>query len=179
VVLFYRHGLAGPHDEVLIASRMFLRGDDVADLATVIGTLCERVHEYRQAGTFDPLVHLTDRAEPLTGSGQYLGVGTSSLQPGHDDAAELPWCGLAELADGTRLRLRRPPGYAVRTDVVSTHTLDTGDAVGLSPYMWQWASRQRVDTDTASSADALGQLHGLLLSAHADGRRHRGSRSQG
>lgn len=173
VVLFYRPALAGPRAEILIASRMFLHGDDVTHLPTVLDTLRQRALDYRRVATFDPLVHLTNRAEPLTHASRYLGLGTSSLRPGLPGDDDLPWTGLARLADGTRLSMDLTPGGSARVAVTSTHTLDTGAALAPSTtHTWRWASARPDDPERAAAHDALDGLHRLLLDVH----RERGAR---
>lgn len=161
VVFFYRQPGDGA-DQVLIASRMFLDGTDVADLPTVLQTLRRRAAEYRAAGGFDPRRHMTDRAEPMTAAAAYLGVGTSTLFPTPPGASDVPWLGLASLQDGTRLTLRGRSTSARPTAISSTHTLDTGAFTLDAPYPWRWAGREQYDPELVEAREALDQLHALL-----------------
>jgi hypothetical protein len=166
VVIFYRQPGDGA-DQVLLASRMFLDGADVADLPTVLRTLRQRAAEYRAAGGFDPRRHLSDRAEPMTAAATYLGVGTSSLVPAAPGAVDMPWQGLASLQDGTRLTLRGRSSSARPQSISSSHTLDTGTFTLDAPYPWRWADRERHDPEVVEALEALDRFHALLADTSA------------
>ena len=174
VVFFYRQPTAGRVDDIAVATRMFLAGDDVTDLTAVLGTLYDRALDYLAAGAFDPREHLCQRAEPMTGSATYLGVGASSLLAASTPTGDPPWAGLARLLDGTRLTARRPIG-GYQMEVESSHTLDAGTALTHSPaYTWRWVTRHRVEPEHGAVPDpefgfdldrahhALAHLHYLL-----------------
>lgn len=185
VIFLYREPARRSNDPcsgtVAIATRMFLHGDDVIDLHTILTELHARAVEYAEAEVRHRIAQLADTAEAMTSAARYFGLGTSTIDGDRRfEPGDWPWQGLAELVDGTRLILRGastvdPP------DLRSSHTLDDADRpIGtldaFNPARaWRWTRPDLRDTDPelAAQQDALGALHALLHGTQTPPRRHR------
>lgn len=166
---------------VAIATRMFLNGDDVTDLHTILTHLHARALEYTRAGMRHPITQLVDTAEPMTRSARYLGLATSTLHPGHsDNPGSWPWQGLAHLTDDTRMIIRATSSVAT-PDLQSTHTLNPEDLpLGVLDAFdparaWRWTRPDLHDSNPhlAAQQNALDTLHTLLQTTENQPRRHR------
>lgn len=181
VVFCYRVAYRGvPTGRVHIGTRLFLHADveDLThgrgDLPTVLRTLHARGVEFQQAGRFDPLIHMTNRADPELRSraADYLGVATSTVHPA-GGADGLAWTGMARLVDGTRLHGRIPgAGDQLSTTMLveSTHTLANPHARGLlDARSWRWAAPDGAGRggDLIEEITALDMLHDLVRAAES------------
>ena len=82
IVFFYREpGSAEAPDLLRIATRIFLAGDDVDDLPSIVAQLYALSREYLAMGRFDPREQLSTRVEPMTSNAQYVGLGAATLDP--------------------------------------------------------------------------------------------------
>jgi hypothetical protein len=169
---------------VRIATRMFLDGDDVTDLHTILTELHTRALEYWEAGIRHPIAQLADTAEPMTRAARYLGLGTSTIDPDRfDGPGSWPWTGLAHLVDDTRMVIRAVS--SVRTpDLASSHTLDavdlpTGVLDAFNPARaWRWTrpDLHHADPDLLAHQHALQALHTFLHATETAPRPHRNGR---
>ncbi|MFD0584794.1 hypothetical protein [Dactylosporangium darangshiense] len=64
--------------ELRTATRLFLRGDALHPLPRLVYEMTQQVVQCQRDGV-DPLIRLTDRREPVSPEGRFLGVGVSSL----------------------------------------------------------------------------------------------------
>ena len=191
--LIFLHSEPDPHSNdpssgtVKVATRMFLHGDDVSDLHTVLVELHARALEYSEAGVRHPIAQLADGAEPMTRAARYLGLGTSTVDPaGFDGPGSWPWTGLVHLADGTRVIIRAR-GSVDTPDLQSSHTLDaadlpTGVLDAFNPARaWRWTRPDLsfADPDLLAHQHALEALHTFLHAGETEPRRLRRATAHG
>ena len=190
--LIFLHREPDPHSTnpssgtVRIATRMFLHGDDVTDLHTILTELHARALEYRDAGVRHPIAQLADTAEPMTRTAHYLGLATSTIDPtGFDGPGSWPWHGLAHLTDDTRMIIRARSSVAT-PDLQSSHTLDaadlpTGVLDAFNPaHAWRWTrpDLNLADRDLVAEQDALQALHTFLHASETTPRPRRHARPE-
>lgn len=171
VVFFYREpGPSDAFDLLRVATRMFLAGEDVADLHSVVRQLHVLAREYWDMGRFDPRDQLSTRVESMSPDADYVGLGVATLNPGDvtlDGAVfsdNRPFRGIAALSDGTRLISRWTGGLdSVRSE--STHTLNVGTTVTRT---WSWAGPDFLHgaTEAGQIGSAVLDLHEFILQTH-------------
>jgi hypothetical protein len=140
VFLYCEPGHADTRDRLRVATRIFLAGDDVADLRRIVSQLYALSNEYRAMGRFDPRDQLSTRVERMSGNARYLGLGVATVDP-YDIPRQstLPdersFRAMAMLDDGTKMVSVSSGGQgSVSTE--STHTLDVGSD---RTRTWGWA----------------------------------------
>jgi hypothetical protein len=162
-----------------VATRIFLAGDDVADLPSIVTQLYALSREYLAMGRYDPREQLSTRVEPMTSSAQYVGLGAATLDP-YDIQRESnlpderPFRAIAALNDGTRMLSVWTGGQgSVRTE--STHTLDVG---ATRTRTWAWAGPMFLQgrSEVARTAASLIRLNEFILENSQPDRMARGQR---
>jgi hypothetical protein len=158
IVFLFRERDPGSPDRVAVATRMFVDGPDVADLPAALATLADRAREYRRPLP-DLIAYLADRVEPRGRDSGYLGVAVSSIDVAREDHDPMPWDGLAQLVDGTRMTLHgtRPE---LAPQVRSTHTL-TAPGPLWAQHTPAWATTPVATTARTDLSDAHGELAAL------------------
>lgn len=199
IVFFYAEGrpdqaadeaVNAPAD-LRVATRTFLAGDDVTDLARMLTQLHDLALDYLEGDGLDARIQLANRVEPMTARADYVGVAVSTLVPPSpprtaapvgesaprpDLAVDIPFRGVVQLVDGTQLVLRCGGGLQ-SPQVQSTHTLDL---TTVPVRRWQWAGPRFLldERGLAEVGAGLSALNGAVAAGHhsalAPGRRRRG-----
>jgi hypothetical protein len=157
-----------PYYDVRIATRLFLGGPEVDDLVGLLYEMSDIAEGYlADGGVFDPLVHMTQRADDMSPQAYYIGVGVSTLDgmygPWRDvqhraqGALEVPGRCYALLADTTRMRIDRPARPHEQITIESTLNINTDGAMQYRP--WRPLFDDPSDTVMASAWQYLGRLH--------------------
>jgi hypothetical protein len=118
--------------EVVAATRLLFAGPETSDLLALLDVLIDRASE-RPPGTFNPRIHMCNRAEPMSYAPELLGIGVTTV---FDASAALdssayaslgmnrPYKAVARMEDGTDLLLRCDSGFLARVEVRATQTLN-------------------------------------------------------
>ena len=153
--------------EVVAATRVFFDSAETADVVALLDTLIERASEHPVA-TFDPRIHLCNRAEPMSYAPQLLGIGvTTVFEPSHADALSAyaslgmnrPYKAVARMEDGTDLLLRCDSGFLAPVDVRSTQSLNVN---GRHTRHWEWLTSAILHSTETQLPDILPRLSVLL-----------------
>jgi hypothetical protein len=168
VVFFYLEpGPDDTRDRLRVATRMFLDGDDVANLRGIILQLHALSREYSAMGRFNPREQLANRVEPMSADAVYVGLGVGTLDPediflpGPHVSDNPPFRGIGVLSDGTRMLARWTGGLdSVLTE--STHTLNVGPQPTRT---WAWAGTQLLQDESEAGriGTAVIDLHEFIL----------------
>jgi hypothetical protein len=153
---------------VVAATRLFFDSAETADLLVVLDTLIARASEH-PAGTFDPLVHACNRAEPMSPTSQLLGVGVTTVDnPSHDASAsaayaslgmDRPYRAAVRMLDGTDILLRCDSGFLAPVDVRATQSLNVN---GRHTRHWEWLTHAVLQSLDNRVTDTLARLSILL-----------------
>lgn len=170
LVFLYQQPAAGRSgDGLFIASRLFLAGADVVDLAVILTQVHACATDYATGPRFDPRAQLSTHAEPMPRAVHYVGVGASTLASGPGANAvgreyDTPFRALALLADETQLVVRGA-GMTEPLDIRSTHTLEsTQHATGRQRWAWMHAGAEAAEDRRLPEVwSRLHALHDLIL----------------
>jgi hypothetical protein len=142
---------------VKAATRLFLDGDDVRDLATLLHRMVAIAADRLTAGLdFDPRKAMTNRADPMSSRASYIGVAWSTLdsaagtwedmQRTVDGPLAVPGEAYVLLKDKTRMIIDRQPGpLGVR--LRSTRSLDV--VLGNPMTAWRWMKEETPEQGSA------------------------------
>lgn len=153
--------------EVVAATRVFFDSAETADVVALLDTLIDRASEHPVV-SFDPRIHLCNRAEPMSYAPQLLGIGvTTVFEPSHADAVSAyaslgmnrPYKAVARMEDGTDLLLRCESGFLAPVDVRSTQSLNVN---GRHTRHWEWLSSAILNSTETQLQDILPRLSVLL-----------------
>lgn len=169
-----------PHYEVRTATRLFLDGEDVSDLVQLLYEMCDIAYTYlADSGIFDPLAHMTQRVDEMSGRAVYVGVGVSSLdgpaapwkqvQMQVNGALEIPGVCYVVLTDGTRILVERPARPYDPLRISSTKSLNVDAGIQYRP--WRLLVDDPNDTEMTTRWQWLSQLNDLVV----EGQRRLGS----
>lgn len=161
--------------ELRVATRLFFDTAHTTDLTVLLRGLVELAGEYAATG-LDLRRQLCNRVEPMGSHARFIGVGVSTVLPVERDARamsradslglDLPYRGIALLADGTELVLDGPGGLGP-VDVQSTHTLDVN---GVAIRRWR-SCRPHAELPDSVLTDTFLALEDLRRLAATDGER--------
>jgi hypothetical protein len=176
-----------PHYEVRSATRLFLDGDEVRDLVQLLYEMCDIAYSYlANNGIFDPLVHMTQRVDEMSGRAVYVGVGVSSLntaagswekvQTQVGGALEIPGRCFVVLTDTTRILIERPARPYDPLRILSTKSLNVD--VGIQYRPWRMLIDDPNDTEMIAQWQWLSQLNDLVMEGQRRMAAARGSRHQ-
>lgn len=153
--------------DVAAATRVFFDSPETSDVVALLDTLIERASEHPVA-TFDPRIHLCNRAESMSYEPQLLGIGvTTVFPPPPADASSAyaslgmnrPYKAVARMEDGTDLLLRCESGFLAPVDVRSTQSLNVN---GRHTRHWEWLSSALLHSTETQLAEILPRLSVLL-----------------
>jgi hypothetical protein len=145
--------------EVVAATRLFF---DSAETAMI-----DRASEH-PAGTFDPRIHLCNRAESMSYAPELLGIGVTTVyEPPLIDASSAyaslgmnrPYKAVARMEDGTDILLRCDSGFLAPVDVRSSQSLNVN---GRSTRHWEWLPSALLHSPETQLRDILPSLSTLL-----------------
>jgi hypothetical protein len=120
-----------PYYEIKAASRLFRDGAEVQDLPALLYELIEIANDYLAGGrVFDPVVQMTQAADPMPADATYVGVAVSTLLGSGEETAEepllaiggmgIPGRGRVVMSDNTLLVVERPARAHEQVQVYST-----------------------------------------------------------
>jgi hypothetical protein len=158
--------------EVKAGTRLFLDGDDVQDLPSLLRSMAAVARNYAEHGRLDPLTMMANRSDAMSPQARFAGIAVSSL-----DSPEGPWRKVqkralgpldvsgrcyAILTDGTKLLIDRNGMHTTgRLEIQSTGQLE--DMTGSIGRSWTWLREGNVDTATRAVWSALELLHHVLV----------------